>query len=120
MAEPKDKALYEKAKNKYSSMKSSAYKSGLIVKHYKELYKAKYKNDDAYVGKKESNKGLSRWFKEDWKNQRGNIGYEKKGDIYRPTKKVTKDTPKTYKELSKADINNAMKEKKQSGRVKKY
>ena len=63
---------------------------------------------------------MSRWFKEEWKNQRGGSGYKKKGDIYRPTKKVSKKTPKTYNELSKTQISKAMKEKKKTGRVKKY
>ena len=120
MAEPKDKSLYSKSKEKYKDMKHSAYKSGLIVKYYKELYKQKYKSTDAYKGTKKENEGLSRWYKEDWKNQRGEVGYKKKGDIYRPTKKVNKDTPKTHKELSKKDKEKAMKEKKKTGRVKKF
>ena len=63
---------------------------------------------------------LGRWFKEEWKNQRGGEGYKKKGDVYRPTKRITKDTPKTFKELSKKDISKAQMEKKKTGRVKKF
>ena len=120
MSEPKDKDLYQKAKNKYKDMKHSAYKSGLIVKYYKELYKQKHKSTDAYKGDKKQTKGLSRWFDEKWRNQRGEVGYKKKGDIYRPTKRVTKDTPKTHNELSEKDKQKAMKEKKEKGRVKKF
>lgn len=120
MSEAKDKNLYEKIKkeiiNKY---KPSAYRSGLIVKKYKEEYEKKYKNKNAYIGKK-NKEGLIRWFAEDWKNQRGEIGYKKKGDIYRPTIRVNKDTPTTINELTKKQIEKAMKEKKTKGRVKSY
>lgn len=122
MAVPKDKVLYEKVKKKiYSEIpKHSAYRSGLLVKEYKKEYKKKYNSDDAYEGTKKTNKGLSRWFKEDWRNQRGEVGYSKKGDIYRPTKRITESTPKTIGELTKSQIKDAMKEKKKTGRVKKY
>ena len=122
MAEPKDKELYEKVKKRvYTRIpKHSAYRSGLVVKEYKQEYEKKHKSKEAYVGAKKKKEGLSRWFDEEWRNQRGEAGYKKKGDVYRPTKKVTKDTPKTYKELSKADVAKAMREKKATGRVKKY
>lgn len=120
--EAKDKDLYEKIKKeiylKYP--KHSAYRSGLIVKKYKEEYEKKYKNNNAYFGKKDNSKGLIRWFNEDWRNQRGEIGYKKKGDIYRPTKRVNKNTPTTINELTKKQIENAIKEKKTKGRVKKF
>ena len=82
--------------------------------------KKKYKDKKAYKGTKKTDKGLSKWFDEEWRNQRGEVGYKQKGDIYRPTKKISKDTPKTYDELSKADIKKAIQEKKNKGRVKKY
>ena len=122
MAIPKDKKLYEKVKKsiyqKYP--KHSAYRSGLLVKKYKEEYKKKHKSENAYEGTKQTKKGLSRWFKEDWKNQRGEVGYKKKGDVYRPTKRITKDTPKTFKELSKKQIKKAQVKKKKKGRVDKF
>lgn len=118
---PRDKDLYEKIKKdiilKYP--KHSAYRSGLIVKKYKEEYEKKYKNKNAYIGKK-NKEGLIRWFSEDWKNQRGEIGYKKEGDIYRPTIRVNKNTPTTINELTKKQIEKAMKEKKTKGRVKKF
>lgn len=119
---PRDKDLYEKTKRdiilKYPV--NSAYRSGLIVKKYKEEYEKKYKNKNAYIGIKNGAKGLLRWFNEEWKNQRGEIGYKKKGDIYRPTIRVNKDTPITINELTKKQIEKAMKEKKTKGRVKKF
>ena len=122
MAVPKDKTLYEKAKKIIVSKiaKHSAYRSGLIVKKYKEMYKKKHGSDDAYVGKKKEKEGLSRWFKEDWRTQDGSKTYKKKGDIFRPTKRITKKTPATMKEVGKKKIKKAQKEKKATGKVKNY
>ena len=113
MPEPKNKTLYDKIKKKYSKMKHSAYKSGLIVKEYKS-------QGGKYEGKKPTKTGLSRWFKEDWRTQTGSTTYKKKGDIFRPTKRITKKTPTTMSELTKKQKTTAQKEKKKSGRVKKY
>lgn len=124
---PKDKDLYEKIKKeiylKYP--KHSAYRSGLIVKNYKDAYQKKYKSNDSYIGNKNKDAsrasgGLIRWFAEDWRNQRGEIGYKKKGDIYRPTKRINKNTPITFNELTPARIEKAKKEKAKTGRVSKF
>ncbi len=122
MSKPKDTTLYDKVKKKlYKEIpEHSAYRSGMLVKEYKKAYTKKHKNENAYSGKKDDKKGLTRWFDEEWKNQRGGIGYKKKGDVYRPTKRITKNTPKTFKELSEKDIKKAMKEKKEKGRIKKF
>jgi hypothetical protein len=115
MPEPLDKELYEKVKNaiykKYP--KHSAYRSGLIVQEYK-------KQGGTYEGTKPTTTGLKRWFNEKWRNQRGDIGYAKKGDIYRPTIRVTDKTPTTIHELSKKQIKNAMKEKAKTGHVRRF
>tara|TARA_R110002074_G_scaffold82274_1_gene184002 strand:+ start:738 stop:1181 length:444 start_codon:yes stop_codon:yes gene_type:complete len=115
MSEPTNKSLYERitASVKKRIPKHSAYRSGQIVKEYKEA-------GGKYSGKKDDKKGLGRWFKEKWTNQRGGSGYKKKGDIYRPTKRVTKDTPATHKELTPAQKKKAMEQKKKTGRVKKF
>ena len=115
MSQPANKALYERitAKVKKRIPKHSAYRSGQIVKEYKDA-------GGKYSGKKDDKKGLGRWFKEKWTNQRGGSGYKKKGDIYRPTKKVNKDTPTTHKELTPAQKKKAMNEKKKTGRVRKF
>jgi len=121
MNKPKDMKLYNAVKARiYKRMTThSAYRSGLVVKEYKKVYKKKYGNSNSYVGKKDKT-GLVRWFGERWRNQRGGVGYKKKGDVYRPTKKISKKTPLTYNELSKTDIKKASLEKKRTGRVKKY
>ena len=119
--EPKDKELYNKIKNEINmKYKPSAYRSGLLVKKYKEEYFKKHKNNNAYIGDKPELSDLNCWFQERWRNQRGEIGYKFNGDIYRPTIRINLDTPKTFNELTKSQIERAKKEKKQKGRVKKF
>ena len=119
--EPKDKELYNKIKNEINiKYKPSAYRSGLLVQQYKKEYFKKHKNNDAYIGDKPELSNLTRWFLEGWRNQRGEIGYKFNGDIYRPTIRINTDTPKTFNELTKSQIERAKKEKKQTGRVKKF
>lgn len=53
MATPTDSKLYQKAIKKYKDMKTSAYRSGLIVKYYKNLFTQKYGIDKKpYIGSK--------------------------------------------------------------------
>ena len=108
-----NKKLYAKAKAKYSSMKHSAYKSGLVVKEYKKL-------GGKYSGDKPKKSGLTRWFKEDWRTEKGKKTYKEGGTIFRPTRRITKNTPTTMGELSKEQKDKAVREKKSTGRVKKY
>jgi len=118
--ETTDKELYEKIKKEITAKyKPSAYRSGLMVKQYKEEYFRKHKNYNAYTGSKE-NSNLGRWFREEWKNQLGEVGYKKKGDIYRPTKKISDKTPITFGELTHNQIIRAMNEKLLTGRVRKF
>jgi len=81
MPTPSNKKLYEKVKKEiYAKIpKHSAYRSGLVVKEYK-------KRGGTYEGKKDSKKGLSRWFREEWKTQDGNTTFKKKG-IYSDLRK---------------------------------
>ena len=119
---PVDQKLYDriKARIKREIPKHSAYRSGIIVTKYKEAFKKKYgSRKSPYTGKKNS-AGLARWFKEDWRNQRGEVGYKYKSDVYRPTKRITKKTPTTFKELSKKQISKARVIKKHKGRVANF
>ena len=123
MPEPRDKKIYNKTKQyiykKYP--KHSAYRSGLLVQEYKKRFSKKYgKKRDPYTGKKTEKKGLGRWFREKWVNQRGEVGYRYKSDVYRPSKRITKKTPKTYKELSKQRIKIARSKKYRKGRVNRF
>ena len=63
---------------------------------------------------------MNRWFREEWKNQRNDSGYKYKSDVYRPTKRITKDTPATFSELSKKEVARARREKVSTGRVEKF
>ncbi len=120
--QPRDIPLYNKIKKKIyiKYPQHSAYRSGILVKEYKIQYEKKYKNNNAYIGIKNKNKGLERWFKEEWKNQRGETGYKYKNDVYRPTKKITLKTPLTFKELTEKELKNARKKKAKNGRINKF
>lgn len=91
---PDDPELYAKAKafadNIYK--KPSAYKSGFIIKKYKEL-------GGTYSGKKPSKTGIARWMKEEWKDI-GNQEYP----VYRPTLKITEKTPLTPDEIDPVNL----------------
>mgnify|MGYP000955406285 FL=1 len=63
---------------------------------------------------------LKRWFKEEWKTPSGNEDYSKGENTFRPTKKISKKTPKTWSQLSDADKAKAKKEKNTKGRVSRY
>jgi len=96
---PIDKAKYEKAKEivypRYK--KPSAYRSGAVIKKYKELG-GRFKD--------QGERKLQRWFKEDWKDY-GNKEYP----VFRPTKRITKDTPLTPQEIDPENLRSQIKEK---------
>ena len=121
MPKPTDQKLYESIKRdlfkKYD--KPSAYRSGLLVQKYKEEYVKKHKNHNYYNGSKETS-NLKRWFDEKWTNQKGEIGYQNKSDVYRPTVRINNKTPTTFNELTKKQIKKAMAEKSKKGRVKQF
>jgi hypothetical protein len=89
---PLNKKIYEKAKSivypKYK--KASAYRSGAVVKLYKEMG-GKFKD--------RGDKKLSRWFKEEWKD----VG-DQEYPVFRPTKRITKDTPLTVDEIDPKNL----------------
>lgn len=96
---PKDPELYEKAKEIVYPLykKSSAYRSGAVVKKYKEL-------GGEYIG--DGKKPLARWFEEEWKD----IG-DKDYPVFRPTIRVNSKTPLTPKEIDPANLKLQIKEK---------
>lgn len=96
MSEPKNKILYNLVKDEADRIYKThgAYKSAYIVKLYKEL-------GGEYEGKKNDNEGLSRWLKEQWIDV-GNKDYP----VYRPTLRITKDTPLTVDEIDKTNLIN--------------
>jgi len=92
--------LYNEAKNEADNIykKPSAYKSGYIVKKYKELG-GKYADDN-------QTKNLKRWFKEKWQD----VGH-KSYPVYRPTVRINKYTPLTINEIDKNDLEKQIKRK---------
>jgi len=123
MNEPTDMKLYNLVKEriKKKNPKHSAYRSGLVVKEYKARFKLKYgSNKKSYTGTKPKSSGLSRWFAENWRTEKNKKTYKAGGVIFRPTKRITKDTPTTMSELTKKQKEKAIKEKKKFGIVKKF
>ncbi|ULY68424.1 cysteine protease [Essdubovirus chlorellae] len=98
-AVPINKKLYEKAKEiVYPQYKKpSAYRSGAVIKKYKELG-GRFKDD--------GERKLKRWFQEEWKDW-GNKEYP----VYRPSKRITKDTPLTPGEIDPENLKMQIKEK---------
>lgn len=104
MSEPVDKGLYNQVK-KYADLvydKPSAYKSGFIVKTYKD-YGGRYKGD------KSKDSDLGRWFKEEWEDIDDNE--DDKYPTFRPTIRINEKTPITKGELDYDEKRKKIKEK---------
>lgn len=99
---PKDKILYQKVKKMADQIyeKSSAYKSGYIVKKYKEL-------GGEYIDDNEP-KQLKAWFKAQWKDINPNKT-KTSYPVYRPTVRVNKQTPLTVSEIDKKQLKEQIK-----------
>ena len=99
MSVPINKELYKMVKAKADKIykKPSAYKSGYIVREYKRLG-GKYRNK-----KNDRNKikPLKRWFLEGWKDISDIIGEKKAYPVYRPVRRINKETPTTVFEIPK-------------------
>ena len=122
MSKPSDEKLYSKIKEKV--MKEipvhSAYRSGKIVQEYKKQFKIKYPTKSPYIGKKNKKQGLIRWFAEQWESDTGKKKYTSTYSVYRPKVRITKNTPKTFREISKSNLKKAKYKKHKYGRVKKF
>jgi len=132
--EPKDPQLYAKVKAEADRLflaPTSAYKSGWIVRTYKDRG-GKYKSQSQTPNKKQEKvpTGLKRWFAEKWINLRskqpdqpcGRPRATEKGiyPLCRPSIRVTKDTPVTASELTQKQIASAKRKKqaiKQHGHI---
>ena len=89
-----DQRLYDVVKRDADKVftKPSAYKSGWIVKTYKQ-------RGGDYIGNKPTTKGIGRWFKEEWKDV-GGLDYP----VFRPTKRISKETPLTIEEIDPVNL----------------
>lgn len=95
-----NKELHDKAKKKADEIykKPSAYKSGFIVQEYKRL---------GGTFKKQKERPLERWYKEQWTDVGGPAPYP----VYRPTKKINKKTPLTVEEIDPKNLKEQIKKK---------
>lgn len=102
MPTPKDKILYEKVKKMADKIyeKSSAYKSGYIVKKYKEM-------GGDYIDDNQP-KELKAWFKAQWMDINPNKT-KTSYPVYRPTVRVNKQTPLTVKEIDPKQLKEQIK-----------
>jgi hypothetical protein len=119
---PTDRALYQQVKARIYNQNPthSAYRSGMMVKAYKKDFGKKYGSSRSpYIGQRREG-SLSRWFKEKWVNQRGEVGYRYKSDVYRPSVRVNRRTPKTYRELSRSALQRARRQKSRTGHVDRF
>ena len=93
-----DKNLYAKVKKMADEIykKQSGFKSGFIIKRYLQLG-GTYKDDN-------KPKELKRWFNEQWKDIGG-----KEYPVYRPTVRINKDSPLTFSEIDKKQLQQQIK-----------
>jgi hypothetical protein len=120
---PANPALYNRvkaeAKRKFRAW-PSAYASGWLVKEYK-------RRGGTYKGTKTRSTGLTRWFDEEWidvcklpkkvpcgRPSADIKAWKKKYPYCRPSKRITRKSPKTAKQLSKAEIKRRCARKKRS------
>ncbi len=120
----KESSVYKQVKKDADAKFKSdgIYKSSWIVREYK-------KRGGIFKGKKPSKKqGLQRWFDEDWmrigkdgkatnkpcgRSQTEMKNNVKKG-LCRPVKRITKDTPKTAKEMGPKKLKNRYQRKRKT------
>ena len=70
------------------------------------------------VRKTEKGAALRRWFKEEWKDEKGNVcGSEKNKStkVCRPSKRVSANSPKPWSEMSKEEKNKVVSAKRKVG-----
>jgi len=107
---PKDEKLYKKIKSIADTVysKPSAYKSGFLVSHYVKEYKNKYgDNESPYIDDGKEKK-LKRWYNERWSDIAN-----KEYPVYRPTQRITEDTPLLVSEIDKKNLKKQIKLKQQ-------
>lgn len=118
-ATPRNKKLYDQvvadAKKRFKVW-PSAYASGWVVRRYKEL-------GGTYQAIQKQHTTLDRWFRQEWVNvcelpkiiPCGRSKASIKDYPYcRPLKRITKDTPKTARELTPSEIAKRCEKKKQN------
>ncbi len=80
------------------------------------------KSSPMKVRKTEKGLALKRWFREEWKDEKGNVcGSDKNKNtkVCRPSKRVSKDSPKSWGEMSKGEKSKVVRAKKKVGMGKR-
>lgn len=83
-----------------------------------------YKQRETPFKVRKTDKGLSlkRWFKEEWKDEKGNVcgsSKNKNTKVCRPSKKVNSKSPKTWSNMTKSEKAKVVKAKKKVGMGKR-
>lgn len=106
MSTPLDTELYAAVKKRADAIysKPSAYKSGWMVRTYKSLG-GRYGSKDTGSKTLKPKTGLTRWFKEKWKS----VGEKKDYPVFRPTVRVSKDTPLLPSEIDPKNLKKQIK-----------
>jgi hypothetical protein len=96
---PNDMKLYNKIKKKIfeNNPINSAYRSGLLIKTYKNEFLKRYGDKEPFKNDF-SKRPLERWYKEGWFNINDLLNMEGY-PTYRPLRRIDKDTPKTVQEI---------------------
>lgn len=74
----------------------------------------------ARVRKTKAGANLRRWFKEEWRTLSGDKDYSKGDRSFRPTKRISSETPVTSGELTEYEKKRGRTEKKREGRVSRW
>ena len=76
----------------------------------------------AKIRKTKKGLALKRWFKEKWTDEKGNVcgsSKNKKTKVCRPSKRVSKASPKPWSEMTKGEKTKVIKAKKKVGMGKR-
>ena len=86
------------------------------------MYTASVRSPISAVRKTKSGANLKRWFKEEWKDEKGNVcGSDKNKDtkVCRPSKRVSGDSPKSWSEMTSGEKRKVTRAKKRVGMGKR-
>ncbi len=76
------------------------------------------KSNPFKVRKTAKGASLRRWFKEEWKDEKGNVcgsSKNKNTKVCRPSKRISSSSPKPWSEMSKAEKDKVVKAKNKVG-----
>ncbi|AGE56708.1 hypothetical protein ATCVNEJV2_677R [Acanthocystis turfacea Chlorella virus NE-JV-2] len=106
---PTDQATYDRIKRQVKAQVErwpSAYASGMVVQKYKAAMAKKGKKPYKSSSPPKKKTALARWYKEDWIDVKtgkkcGEVRTKSYYPTCRPKKRISEETPRTSKELTK-------------------